>query len=107
MDRFGWKKCERFGRNENIFSVAKKPTALPPGSEFPIRKQININFKQDHKYFMMDYVGKLSVNVMLTALKNLTSDVYMQTYAIWMSSLLFPANEAVIPSEFSSINKYR
>ena len=62
---------------ESIFSAAKKPTGLSRGSECSIRKQININFKQDHKYFTVENVGKLSVNVMLTALKNVTPDVYM------------------------------
>ena len=34
----------------------------------------------------MENVGKLSVNLMLTGLTNLTSDVYMWTCTIWMTS---------------------
>ena len=40
-------------------------------------EQINSNFKQDDKYFMMGNVGKSSVKLMVTALTNLTPDVYM------------------------------
>ena len=37
-------------------------------------KQINNNFKQDHKDFVMGNVGKLSVNLSPSVLTNLTPD---------------------------------